>query len=378
VIKLGYIRQKPNGTFSFTVSLGLDPLTNKYKQKSVGGFKGITECRKAMRSMEDSIDKGEYFQESKTTLEKYLKNWLENIKHNISEGTYEFYKDMAERVLSPVFGKVQIDKLKTMQIQTFLTKKLNEEKLSTTTVRHYYNVLNIALNQAVKWQVIQSNPCAAVEPPKASKAKIAILQAEEVITLLEYTKTSEFKAMYLPLLLASTCGMRRGEVLGLMWEDVDLDNGILRVKNNLVKIKNENKIVTPKTDLSVRTIALLKTTIEALREYKENRKVIKLNKDEPDFVCCWENGSPLRPDYVTHTLPKLLKRCNLPSIRFHDLRHTHATLLLMQGVNVKVVSERLGHSKVDMTMDTYQHVMPQMQEDAALKLENALFKTGSS
>jgi integrase len=182
--------------------------------------------------------------------------------------------------------------------------------------------------------------------------------------------------------------MRRGEVLGLQWEDIDLENKILRVRHSYTKVGKENKLVEPKTDLSIRTIALLPYTVRELQQYKDQRKVIKLKlkKDEPDkgehkkgdFVCCWEDGSPILPDYASHTLKKLLKRCELPLIRFHDLRHTHATLLLMQGVNVKVVSERLGHSKVDMTMDTYQHVMPQMQEEAANKLEDMLFKTGSS
>lgn len=372
---MGYIRKKDNG-WQYTVSLGLDPLTNKYKRKSKGGFKTKAECKEALAIMEASIAKGEYFEETKTTLESYLKKWLENIKHNITESTYEFYKNQS-MILIKDLGSVKLDKLKAMQIQSFLTSKVNEGIVNNTTVRHYYNVLNIALNQAVKWQLIQSNPCRAVEAPKPSKPKIEVLKPNEVVTLLEYTKTSDFKVMYIPLLLAATCGMRRGEVLGLQWQDIDLNNKILRVANSYTKVGKINKLVEPKTVLSVRTIALLPSTAEALREYKDNRKVIKLNKDEPDFVCCWEDGSPLKPDYVSHTLRKLLKRCDLPLIRFHDLRHTHATLLLMQGVNVKVVSERLGHSKINMTLDTYSHVLPQMQEEAAMKLENVLFKTGS-
>lgn len=369
---MGYMRKKNNG-WSYTVSLGFNPKTGKYKQKSKGGFKTKKECQAAMMEFETKVNKGEYFEESKLTLEAYLKQWLENIKHNITESTYVFYKNQSKVIINSL-GNIKLDKLKTMQIQNFLTSKIDEGLVNNTTVRHYYNVLNIALNQAVKWQLIQNNPCLAVEPPRVSKPKIEVLQPHEVIHLLEYTKTSEFQVMYIPLLLAATCGMRRGEVLGLQWEDIDFDNKILRVRHSYTKVGKENKLVEPKTDLSIRTIALLPSTLHELQEYKENKKVIRLNKDEPDFVCCWQDGSPLKPDYVSHTLRKLLKKCNLPLIRFHDLRHTHATLLLMQGVNVKVVSERLGHSKVDMTMDTYQHVLPNMQEEAALKLEDALFK----
>lgn len=369
---MGYIRKKDNG-WSYTVSLGLDPKTNKYKQKSKGGFKTKKECQMAMTEMENKINKGEYFEESKLTLENYLGNWLENIKHNISEGTYVFYKDIVDRVLDPALGNIPIEKLKTMQIQSFLTGILNKQTLSNTTVRHYYNVLNIALNQALKWQVIQSNPCAAVEPPKKQKKELGVLKPDEVELLLNYVNNSEYKIMYMPLILALTCGMRRGEILGLQWDDVDLENGLLKIKHNLVKVGTSYKLTTPKTDSSVRTIALLPTTLKILKEYKENRKVIRINKDL-DYVCCWEDGSPIKPDYPSHTLKVLLERCNLPHVRFHDLRHTHATLLLMQNVNVKVVSERLGHSKIDMTLDTYSHVLPQMQQEAVNKLEDLLFK----
>jgi integrase len=307
---MGYIRKKDNG-YAYTVSLGLDPKTMKYKQKSKGGFKTKKECQIAMIDFEARVNKGEYFKETKLTLEAYLKQWLENIKHNITESTYEFYKNQS-KILSEGLGNVKIDKLKGMQIQSFLTSKINDGLVNNTTVRHYYNVLNIALNQAVKWQLIQSNPCVAVEAPRPRKAQIEVLKPDEVLKLLEYTKTSEFKIMYMPLLLATTCGMRRGEVLGLQWEDIDLENKILRVRHSYTKVGKENKLVEPKTDLSIRTIALLPYTVRELQQYKDQRKVIKLKlkKDEPDkgehkkgdFVCCWEDGSPILPDYASHTL----------------------------------------------------------------------------
>lgn len=369
---MGYIRKRSNG-WSYTVSLGLNLKTNEYKQKSKGGFKTKAECKAAMVEIENKINKNEYFEESKITLESYLNEWLDNIRYNIAESTYVFYKDIVDRILIKNLGKIQIEKLKALQIQSFLTNMINKNVLSTTTVRHYYNVLNIALNQAVKWQIIQMNPCNLVEAPKKQKAKIAVLKPNEVDKLLLYTKKSEYKVMYIPLVLALTCGMRRGEILGLQWEDVDLEKGITKIKHNLVKVGTSCKLTTPKTDSSIRTIALLPTTIKVLKEYKENKKIIKINKDY-DYVCCWENGEPIKPDYPSHTLKVLLERCNLPHIRFHDLRHTHATMLLMQNVNVKVVSERLGHSKIDMTLDTYSHVLPQMQQEAVDKLEDLLFK----
>lgn len=255
---------------------------------------------------------------------------------------------------------------------------LENSERSTAAVRHFYDVLNITLSQAVKWQIISTNPCIHVQPPNNKNKRIKMLTPEQVEILLEYTKASEFNVMYMPILLALTYGMRRVEILDLKWEDVDSESGLLHIRNNLQMIKGEFVLLPTKTDLSQSSVALLPSTISILKQYENGQKVFKMAfKSEYTncgYVCSRLDGSPLRPDYLTKTIKKLLEKCNLPDIRFHDLRHTHATLLLMAGINPKVVAERLGHSKVDMTLDTYSHVLSQMQKEAAEKLDERLFK----
>lgn len=372
----GSVRKHGSG-WQIRVDIEPDPLTGKRRQKAIGGFKTKKEAEKALAELISKIEKGEYFEQKEMPLSEYLKKWLAHVKHNISESTYVFYKDIINKILIPNLGNVNISKLKPIIIQNFLNEKLEEGDLSPTTVRHYYNVLNIALNQAVKWQIIENNPCFAVTPPKKRDAIPNVLNPEQVKILLDYTKESEFSVMYIPLHLALFCGLRRGEILGLQWDDVDFKNQVIRIRNNVVKVGNESKLTTPKTDNSIRTVAIMPETVKILKQHKKKQKEHQLLLGESyhksNFVCTWEDGRTIRPDYLTHTLKKLLKKCNLPNIRFHDLRHTHATLLLMQGVNPKIVSERLGHSKVDITLDTYSHVLPEMQKEAVDKLEK-LFK----
>lgn len=188
--------------------------------------------------------------------------------------------------------------------------------------------------------------------------------------------------MYLPLVLALTCGMRRGEILGLQWDDIDFNSNTININNNLIYTKeNDLELVSPKTDTSVGIIAMLPLTIDALKEaqkkQKENKLLFGEKYNKNNFVCTWNDRRPIRPDYATNTIKKLLKKCELPDIRFHDLRHTHATLLLLKKVNPKVVSERLRHSDISITLNTYSHVLPQMQEEAVSKLSEIFIAENS-
>jgi integrase len=177
--------------------------------------------------------------------------------------------------------------------------------------------------------------------------------------------------------------MRRGEILGLKWEDIDWNNNVLMVRNNLQFIKGEFILTDTKTNAGQRPVKLPPSTSAELKLHQKKQewymrtcKSNYKNKDDKGnliFVCTWEDGRNINPDYVTHTIKTLLEKCDLPDIRFHDLRHTHATLLLQQGVNTKVVSERLGHSKISITLDTYSHVLPNMQQEAADAIDKALF-----
>ena len=264
----GHIRKK-DSTWQYTVELDRDPISNKRKQKSKGGFRTKRECEKAMTEMIVQIEQGEYFESRETLLKDYLHQWLEAIKNNISEGTFVFYNDIVDKIIIPKLGSIKINELTPISIQNFLTSESKNK--SGTTVRHYYNVLNISLNRAVKWQLIQVNPCNAVETPKKSQKKIKVLSPEESNNLLEYAQSCIFEVMYIPVLLALTCGMRRGEILGLKWDNINFEKNILVVKNNLQLFNGTMKLTVPKTDKSARTIALLPSTIKILKELKKNQ-----------------------------------------------------------------------------------------------------------
>lgn len=376
----GSIRKHGNG-YQIRVDLGKDE-NGKRKQKAVGGFRTKAEAEAGLNELLVKLQNGEYAEESTINIKDYLSKWLKYIKPNVEDTTYVFYRDMCA-ALTTHLGKVQVTKLKPLQIQDFITKLLdgNERKLSPTTVRHYYNVLNIALNQAVKWEIIKVNPCNSVDPPRKAETKFDVLEPDEVEMFLDYIKNSDYSVMYIPVHLALYCGLRRGEILGLTWNNIDLKQGIIRIVSNRVVAGKEEVISTPKTDKSMRSVAISKHTIEILKEHykeqNENEKILTLypgKQDKDKYVCTWPGGKLIRPDYLTKTLKKVLKQCNLPNIRFHDLRHTHATLLLLAGVNLKVVSERLGHSKTTFTADTYAHVLPQMQQEAVEKFDNLVSK----
>lgn len=257
---------------------------------------------------------------------------------------------------------------------------LSKTKLSATSVRYVYNVLNITLNQAVKLQVIEANPCRAVDPPRKEKYHAAVYNSEELQKLINAAQGS---SLLIPILLAAGCGMRRGEVCGLRWRDVDLDKKLLCIRYSLDRPEQGKLGLLPvKTDNSERTVRIpefLEQPLVAVRQKQaitqagaETAVEAQNGADDKDFVYSWEDGSPVDPDYLDKEFRSLLTEHKLKSIRFHDLRHTHATLLLQEHVPVKVISERLGHSSIKITQDIYSHVLPEMQQEAVNAIDRVL------
>ncbi|SNS20540.1 Phage integrase family protein [Anaerovirgula multivorans] len=214
-----------------------------------------------------------------------------------------------------------MDKLRPDLIQSFISTKL--ETHSNRNVRYYYKILNCALNTAIKWQIISFNPCVAVTPPKVPKKSIEILDAVEVNVLLDAAKET---VIYMPILLAITCGMRRGEILGLKWNHIDFENNILHIRDNLVRTYTGEVLTqNPKTDTGKRSITVPAETIKALRQHRKYQLKVKSmlhhQYQDGNYVCCWEDGRHFHPDYVISAFKKLIRKLELTDIRFHDLRH---------------------------------------------------------
>lgn len=373
----GSIRKKDNA-WQYTVDIGNDPVTGKRKRKSKGGFRTKKECEKALAEIITELEKGDYFEISKITFENYLYKWIENYKSNLSPRTYQRYIDDIKNYISKYLGKIDLNELKPLHIQQFYKFCLEDLKLSPTTVIHFHAVIHKSLDQAVKWQIIKSNVANAVTKPKKIRKEMIVWNQKDVNLILDRLKGM---TIYYPVLLAVTTGMRRGEILGLTWDNIDFEKEVIYVQKQLQKINDQLILVQPKTKRSIRKITLPNNIIPLLKELRKEQFKNKLyfgeNYNSDDFVICQNDGRPYDPSYITKNFGRIIRRIskqlNVPVISFHDLRHTHATLLLKAGVNPKVVAERLGHTTVSMTLDTYSHVLPDLQQEVAEKINDILY-----
>ena len=271
-----------------------------------------------------------------------------------------------------MLGGVKLKALSPTHVRGLYKEKLSS--LSPRTVQYIHVTLHKALKQAVSDGLIPRNATEAVKPPQVRREEIRPLTPEQVKMLLEAASGDRLEALYV---LAVHTGLRQGELLGLKWDDIDLETGTLQVRRALTTAKGGPRLAAPKTKGSRRRVSLTGSAAQALKSHLE-RQLEEIDRagslwQENGLVFASETGAPLdRRDLTSRRFKPLLKRAGLTHFRFHDLRHTCATLLLTQNVNPKVVSEMLGHSSIAITLDTYSHVLPNMQDSAAHALEVAL------
>ncbi|GCE03525.1 tyrosine-type recombinase/integrase [Dictyobacter aurantiacus] len=310
---------------------------------------------------------------------QFLTHWLEDVhKQSIRSRTYERYEEIVRLHLVPGIGHHQLQKLSPQHIQSFYKKKL-EEGLSNTTVISFHNILHKALETAVRWNLIGRNTCDLVSPPRRKRFEIQPLTMQQIHQFLAVAHGHRQEALFI---LALATGMRRGELLGLKWQDIDMNRGVLQVRRILSRIPSKLpgkgfEEAEPKTERGRRSIVLPPFTIEVLKQHRIRQLEAKLKAgldwQEHDYVFCTSIGTHLNPTRdVLAVLKSLLVEAGLPHIRFHDLRHSSATMLLGMKVHPKIVQEILGHSQISITMDIYSHVLPTMQEEAMNKLNDAL------
>ncbi|MDP9358351.1 MAG: site-specific integrase [Chloroflexota bacterium] len=308
------------------------------------------------------------------TVAQFLSRWLDaSVKPSVKAKTYEGYESIVRVRVVPHIGKLPLSKLTPLDLQG-LYASLQGSGLSTRSVHHTHRALHRAFQQAVRWDLLVRNPCDVVTPPQVRRPEMRILTQDQVSVLLNATQGHPAHALYA---LAVTTGMRQGELLGLRWDDVDLDRARLIVRRAL---QPQNKaglvFVEPKTSRSRRTIVLSQRAVAALRRHRtrqlEQRLLAGSDWQDHDLVFCNQVGGPLDPSWQRQTFYEVLKAANLPTIRFHDLRHTAATLLLLRGVHFKVVSEMLGHATVTLTLDTYSHLVPVLHAQAAAAMDELL------
>jgi integrase len=336
-------------------------------------FYGATrgEVSRKLTAAKVALESGLLVAPEKETVESYLRRWLSDAAGpTVRATTFEGYERMIRLHINPEVGTIRIARL-TPQALSRLYRTLLDRGLAPKTVRLVHALLHRALRQAVRWRIVAVNVADAVDAPRAGRPEFRTLSPEEADRLMEAARPDRFHGLFV---LAIASGMREAELLGLRWSDLDFEHSSLSVRQQAMRVKGRWLFTEPKTSKGRRVISLPPFAVEALRQHRVRHAEERLGMGK-----AWEDHDLVFPNHAGRPVEKqnllrrhfwpLLERAGLPHIRFHDLRHTAATLLLSEGVHPKVVQERLGHSTINTTMDVYSHVMPTLQKEAAGHLE---------
>lgn len=372
----GHIRKRGPGRWAVVLYLGRDPATGKEKRRwyTVRGTRRDAERLRAKLVHEFYL--GTYVEPTRITLREFLTRFLEGIRPSVAPSTYSVYEMVVRRYMLPSLGPVLLARLTPDAIQKMINRLVEEggpdgKPLSPATALKTLSVLHRALEQAVRWGLIGRNPCKLVDRPKIPRTEMQVWDEEQVrLFLAEAKRTSRYYPLYLA---AVTTGMRQGELLGLRWKDVDLASGVARIS----QIYYRGSFREPKSQRSRRTVVLpevlVRELVELKRRQEEEKRIIGEDYNRLDLVFVQSNGKPVHVrNMIRRDFEPIMRRAGVPKIRFHDLRHTHATYLLKRGVHPKIVSERLGHSRIGTTMDIYSHVFPEMQREATRQVDRLL------
>jgi len=344
-------------------------------------FKGTkSEADKQLTKKLGELDNGTLNANSKQTLGEYLDVWLETIaKPRLHQRTFGDYKDLMRLHVRDSLGNIKLSDLKAIHIQTLYGELQTKKNLAARRVRYVHAVLSSALRKAVELDILPRNVAKLVQLPKETKKEMDVLSEAECGLFLNALKGERLETMFS---FALATGLRPEEYLALQWKDIDFDKQTASVRRAVIRLpKSKWYFSEPKTKSSRRTLPLPVTLVKELRAHrrKQNEERLKLGAawQNHDLVFPSEVGTPSTHSNITQVYKRVLKNAELrTSLRLYDLRHSHATLLLKAGVHAKVVSERLGHSTIALTLDVYSHVLPSMQAEAAAHLETMLYRKG--
>ena len=358
---------KRGSTWTIVVDVGVAP-NGRRKQKSKGGFATKGAAEGALRTLVNAVVAGEYTEPTKLSFERYaLDQWLPALRATVRPLTSESYERHCQRYLVPAFGSYPLGGVPVTAINRLYGRLLRpdppQSALSASTVRRIHATRHKALADAVRGQLIlPRNPAAFADPPRATRPEMRVWSAAELRTFLADTQQDRLATLW--RFMAFT-GVRRGEGLGLRWCDLDLERGRATICQTILPIGHRPTVGEPKTARGRRSVALDRGTVDALHVHRK-RQVEQRLLVGPDFrdhglVFAHPDGQPLNPEYVSRRFQRLVRAAGLPSVRLHDLRHTHATLALPAGVPTRVLSGRLGHSAMAVTTDIYQHAIPDLE-----------------
>lgn len=374
----GHVRKR-GPSWTFMVDIGRDPATGKRRLKSKGGYRTRRDAERALSKTLEQINHGTYVEPSRMTLAEYMPRWLEAARlRGLRQTTLVGYEVMITRQLIPRIGALQLRELTPAHLNSLYLELLERGRLqrrgglSPRTVRAAHTVLRRALRDAVRQGLLTRNVADLADPPSAAAARAEARKSVKTWTpaqLRQFLDRTRDHRLYPAFLLGAMTGMRRGEVLGLRWVDLDLDNGRLVITQTLVAPRYRLVFSEPKTAAGRRTVALDDRTVTALREHRRCQAAERLalgpEYTDSGLVFTQEDGSPLVPLIFTQRFQKASRDSGLPQIRFHDLRHGHVTYLMQAGVPLPAIAQRVGHSSVAVTGDIYSHVSPELRIDVA-------------
>lgn len=367
--------KKSDGTY-WMVAYYDKQIDGTKKQRRKRGFKTKKEAVKwyTLREME-MLDE-DYNQAPSLTYHKFIREWFETRKKQVSINSMKRDETFYRIYVQPVIGDIDIDKIDSMTLQ----KVINDmcESLESTTIHTIGSLIKLSFDKAVKLNLIKSNPMLNVDLPKVMRKEMKVWDNNQIKRFIkEGNKVKRPTRYYIGGVIALLTGMRRGEILGLRWKDVDFDKNKITIRQTMTGRTKEIKATT-KTKSGLRTISVSNSLVNILKKEKVKREKEKESYGEHyedyDLIVCTQIGRPVHPDDFVDSIKSLIKKLDLPMIRFHDFRHSHASLLIEQNIHPKLISERLGHANIGITLDIYAHVLPSMQQEVADKLDD-LFTT---
>ena len=383
--QIGKYKGKRETTWFYRVDLGRDETTGKRRQIHKGGFRTRDKAQQALRKKIGEIMDGTYVESSTMTLAEYLKEWKEDhIDFNVRESTAAEYRRIIDRYIVPHLGNHRVQELKSRHIQGYVSSMLKSGRvrgkggLSPATVIRHFRVLSAALKHAVNMDIIKANPADRVKLPRVKRFRPQVVTVEMANLILEQAIGTPWLAAFC---LAVYSGIRRSELCGLRWHDIDLDEYCLTIDRARVAVKGGSVEGEPKSE-SGRRLVSLSTNIVCVLYYhlKDQQRMFEalgIPWAEDRYVFCNDRGRPYHPSSVTHAFKRMARKAGFGNVRFHDSRHGHATIMMGADVHPKIVQERLGHSTITTTMDIYSHVLREMDVAAAEAFERKFGDVGA-
>ncbi|HDX9639007.1 TPA: tyrosine-type recombinase/integrase [Bacillus mobilis] len=372
----GSIRlNEKTGKYDFVFDAGKHPLTGKRIQIRRRGFKDKKLAQKAMVQLAAEYSKDEHVALSSMTYEQYMEEWFKERKILSQKTTLDYETILYKNVISKRLGHFKLQQIQPMHIQNTINEIVADDHYAPRTIRLIFQIINGSLKRAKTMKLIKDNPAEGTRLPKIKKRELSIWTTNEVNLFITKSRTlKRVTRCRIGYIIIALSGCRQGEALGIRWSDIDFTNGIIHIKQTVTQ---DGVIKTgAKNDSSIRSIHIPSILVDELLAHKERieseKQQLGLEYNDHNLVICTQQGKPIIPRNFRNFFYQTTKRVGLPQIRVHDLRHTHATMLIEQNVNVKLISSRLGHASIKATLDIYSHVLPSMDKSIADELEKII------